>query len=35
MFINDLYYDVIVCGAGHAGIEAALCVVTDGASTYS
>lgn len=33
MFFNDLQYDVIVCGAGHAGCEAALAAARMGAST--
>ena len=31
--INELNYDVIVCGAGHAGVEAALAASRMGAST--
>src|SRR3954467_9693315 len=30
---NGLHYDVIVCGAGHAGVEAALAASRMGAST--
>src|SRR3954467_1177684 len=30
---NGLHYDVIVCGAGHAGVEAALAAARMGAST--
>ena len=33
MFNNGLTYDVIVCGAGHAGVEAALAASRMGAST--
>ena len=33
MFINKERYDVIVCGAGHAGVEAALAASRCGAST--
>ena len=33
MFINKKRYDVIVCGAGHAGVEAALAASRMGAST--
>jgi len=33
MYYNDLPYDVIVCGAGHAGCEAALAAARMGAST--
>src|SRR3982750_3831427 len=33
MLYNDLTYDVIVCGAGHAGVEAALAASRMGAST--
>ena len=33
MHINNLCYDVIVCGAGHAGVEAALAASRKGAST--
>lgn len=33
MLFNDLPYDVIVCGAGHAGCEAALAAARMGAST--
>ena len=30
---NKLYYDAIVIGAGHAGIEAALALANTGAKT--
>lgn len=33
MIINEIQFDVIVCGAGHAGIEAALAASRMGAST--
>ncbi len=33
MFHNGIIYDVIVCGAGHAGVEAALAASRMGAST--
>jgi tRNA uridine 5-carboxymethylaminomethyl modification enzyme len=33
MYYNDLQYDVIVCGGGHAGVEAALAASRMGAST--
>lgn len=33
MFINPQHYDVIVCGAGHAGVEAALAAARSGVST--
>jgi tRNA uridine 5-carboxymethylaminomethyl modification enzyme len=33
LFNNNKYYDVIVCGAGHAGVEAALAASRMGAST--
>jgi tRNA uridine 5-carboxymethylaminomethyl modification enzyme len=33
MFTTDKVYDVIVCGAGHAGVEAALAAARVGAST--
>ncbi len=33
MYNNDIIYDVIVCGAGHAGVEAALAASRMGAST--
>jgi tRNA uridine 5-carboxymethylaminomethyl modification enzyme len=33
MFNNKIRYDVIVCGAGHAGVEAALAASRMGAST--
>lgn len=33
MIYNDLHFDVIVCGAGHAGVEAALAASRMGAST--
>src|SRR5664279_1284638 len=33
MLDNNLQYDVIVCGAGHAGVEAALAASRMGAST--
>ena len=33
MLFNDISYDVIVCGAGHAGCEAALASARMGAST--
>ena len=33
LFINKQHYDVIVCGAGHAGVEAALAASRIGAST--
>jgi tRNA uridine 5-carboxymethylaminomethyl modification enzyme len=33
LFINKEHYDVIVCGAGHAGVEAALAASRVGAST--
>ncbi|HZZ19381.1 MAG TPA: FAD-dependent oxidoreductase, partial [Opitutaceae bacterium] len=33
MYTNKIQYDVIVCGAGHAGVEAALASSRTGAST--
>ncbi len=33
MIINDIIYDVIVCGAGHAGVEAALAAARMGSPT--
>jgi tRNA uridine 5-carboxymethylaminomethyl modification enzyme len=33
LYINKTHYDVIVCGAGHAGVEAALSASRTGAST--
>ena len=33
LFINKERYDVIVCGAGHAGVEAALAASRTGAAT--
>ena len=33
MYTNKIEYDVIVCGAGHAGVEAALAASRTGAST--
>src|SRR5512137_2780073 len=33
MFNDGKVYDVIVCGAGHAGVEAALAAARKGAST--
>jgi tRNA uridine 5-carboxymethylaminomethyl modification enzyme len=33
MLYNDIHFDVIVCGAGHAGVEAALAASRMGAST--
>src|SRR3954469_14102078 len=33
MIFNKLPYDVIVCGAGHAGVEAALAAARMGATT--
>jgi tRNA uridine 5-carboxymethylaminomethyl modification enzyme len=33
MLYNEIYFDVIVCGAGHAGVEAALAASRMGAST--
>ena len=33
MFNNDIIYDVLVCGAGHAGVEAALAAARMGSST--
>ena len=33
MIFNDQHFDVIVCGAGHAGVEAALAAARMGAST--
>jgi tRNA uridine 5-carboxymethylaminomethyl modification enzyme len=33
LFTNKEHYDVIVCGAGHAGVEAALAASRTGAST--
>jgi tRNA uridine 5-carboxymethylaminomethyl modification enzyme len=33
MLYNDIQFDVIVCGAGHAGVEAALAASRMGAST--
>src|SRR6267154_2316468 len=33
MLYNDMHFDVIVCGAGHAGVEAALAASRMGAST--
>ena len=33
MILNKIPYDVIVCGAGHAGVEAALAAARMGAST--
>jgi tRNA uridine 5-carboxymethylaminomethyl modification enzyme len=33
MSYNDIHFDVIVCGAGHAGVEAALAASRMGAST--
>jgi tRNA uridine 5-carboxymethylaminomethyl modification enzyme len=33
LYINNKQYDVIVCGAGHAGVEAALAAARSGAST--
>jgi tRNA uridine 5-carboxymethylaminomethyl modification enzyme len=33
MFYNEIPFDVIVCGAGHAGVEAALAASRMGAST--
>jgi len=33
MLYNDIHFDVIICGAGHAGVEAALAASRMGAST--
>jgi tRNA uridine 5-carboxymethylaminomethyl modification enzyme len=33
LYINNIQYDVIVCGAGHAGVEAALAASRMGATT--
>jgi tRNA uridine 5-carboxymethylaminomethyl modification enzyme len=33
LYINKIHFDVIVCGAGHAGVEAALAASRMGAST--
>src|ERR1044071_4858208 len=33
LFYSDLQFDVVVCGAGHAGVEAALAASRMGAST--
>src|ERR1039458_260178 len=33
MLYNEIHFDVIVCGAGHAGVEAALAASRMGAST--
>src|SRR5580658_3346232 len=33
MIYNDIRFDVIVCGAGHAGVEAALAASRTGATT--
>ena len=33
MFHDGKIYDVIVCGAGHAGVEAALAAARKGADT--
>ena len=33
MHLNDIVYDVIVCGGGHAGVEASLAAARMGAST--
>jgi tRNA uridine 5-carboxymethylaminomethyl modification enzyme len=33
LYTNKIHYDVIVCGAGHAGVEAALASSRTGAST--
>ena len=33
MLYNDIHFDVIVCGAGHAGVEAALAASRMGSST--
>jgi tRNA uridine 5-carboxymethylaminomethyl modification enzyme len=33
LYINEQHFDVIVCGAGHAGVEAALAAARTGATT--